>query len=453
MESSADVLDLRRLADLGDRAWVWLLRDVLTLDSLIQVGLLAAAFALGHAVSVLLRGRLDRLRERVVFGRRVLGRLSDLTAPLAALVVVWLSQGILRAQGYASLTPLLGIAAALLSAWVVINLATVVVRNPFAARLIATAAWGIAALDITGLLDPVVGVLDAAALTMGSSRISLLTLVKGAVLAALLVWLASALVTLVEGRMARSSGLSAAAQVLFGKVARFVLLTLAVLLAIQAAGFDLSGLALLTGAVGVGIGFGLQRPVSNLISGVIMLLDGSVKPGDVIELEKENTFGWVSAMGARAVSLVTRDNKEFLVPNEEFITQRAINWSHSAPEVRLEVRFDVAYASNPHRVREVAVEAIGSVRRVLAEPAPVCHLMAFADSGLRFRLRFWINDPTRGVANVTGQVLLTLWDAFQAEGIAFPYPHRQVVVDQPIPVRLAPDTAGEPSGHDKGAGP
>jgi len=441
MES--DVVDLPRLAVLMDQARVWLMRDVLTLDSLAQVVLLVVAYMLGHAVAVLLRGRLKRWRDRLTFGRRLVTRLSELLTPIATLLLVWLTYGVLRTQGYAPLTPLLGVAAALLTAWVVINFATVVVRNPFAARLIALAAWGIAALDITGLLGPTVALLDTAALSLGQSRISLLTLVKGGVLAVLLVWGAAALVTLVEGRLARTTGLSAAAQVLIGKIARFVLVTLAILLAIQAAGFDLTGLALLTGAIGVGIGFGLQRPVSNLISGIIMLLDGSVKPGDVIELERENTFGWVSAMGARAVSLVTRDNKEILVPNEDFITQRAINWSHSAPEVRLEVQFTVAYSSNPHRVRELAVEASRTVGRVLVEPIPVCHLMDFADSGLRFRLRFWINDPTRGVANVTGQVLLAIWDAFQAEGVAFPYPHRQVVVDQHIAVRVERDDAGD----------
>lgn len=439
MESMADVVDLPRLASILDRLTGWVMRDVLSLESLAQVVLIGIAFVGGRAAAYLLCPALDRWASRVTMGRILIERLRDLLTPLVTLIILWLALGLLTAKGHSALTPLLNVAASLLMAWVAINLATTVVRNPFIARLIALAAWTMAALDITGLLAPTTAILDSAALTMGGSRISVLTLVKGAVLAVLLVWLASAGVTVVERRLYHTTGLSPAAQVLIGKVTRFALVTLALLMAIQAAGFDLTGLALLTGAIGVGIGFGLQRPVSNLISGVVMLLDGSIKPGDVIELERENTFGWVSAMGARAVSLVTRDNKEVLVPNEDFITQRAVNWSHSAPEVRLEVQFTVTYAADPHRVREIAVAAAQAADRVLAEPQSVCHLMAFADSGLQFRLRFWINDPTRGVANVTGQVLLKIWDAFQAEGIAFPYPHRQVVVDRPIPVRMAGD--------------
>lgn len=439
---NSEIVDLPRLAGLLDRLQLWLMQDVLTWQSLAQVVLLVAALLIGRAIAHLLRPPLVRWRDRLTVGRLIVGRVSDLLTSIVTLALLWLTLGLLRANEVPALTPLLAVVASLLAAWVAIHLATVLVRNPFAARLIALIAWGMAALNITGLLEPTASVLDSAALTMGDSRISALTLVKGAVLAVLLVWLAATAVTLVERHLSRTTGLSAAAQVLIGKVARFVLVTLAILLAIQAAGFDLTGLALLTGAIGVGIGFGLRAPVSNLISGVVMLLDGSVKPGDVIELE--NTFGWVSQMGARAVSLITRDNKEILIPNEEFITQRAVNWSHSAPEVRLEVLFTVSYDADPHRVRALAVEATQTAARVLSEPPPVCHLMAFADSGLQFRLRFWINDPTRGVANVTGLVLLAIWDAFKAEGIAFPYPHRQVVVGEPLAVRVVGEEGETP---------
>jgi small-conductance mechanosensitive channel len=446
MNSIAEVVDLPRLSVLVDRLVAWLLRDILSWESLIQIVLVAAAFVVARGAARLAHPLLARWRERSVAGRRLIGRLDRLLVPMVAFLVVWLAYHVFRDQGYPALSPLLGGAASLLAAWVAINLATVMVSNPLAGRAITWAAWVLAALDITGLLSPTAGALESVSLSMGESRVSLLTLVKGALLATVLIWAVAAAVTLAERRMARTTDLSPAAQVLIAKVARFVLVTLALLLAIQAAGFDLSGLALLTGAVGVGIGFGLQRPVSNLISGVVMLLDGSVRPGDVIELN--DTFGWVSQMGARAVSLITRDNKEILVPNEEFITQRAINWSHSAPEVRLEVLFAVSYASDPHRVREVAVEAAQTPDRVLSAPAPVCHLMEFADSGLAFRLRFWINDPTRGVANVTGQVLLALWDAFKAEGIEFPFPHRQIVVKDALPVRVERDAGREAPSRD-----
>ena len=131
-------------------------------------------------------------------------------------------------------------------------------------------------------------------------------------------------------------------------------------------------------------------------------------------------------MGARCTSIVTRDGREFLIPNEDFVTQRVINWSYSNDEVRLDVAFGVSYASDPHKVCELAVEAAKSVERVLVSPAPVCHLKAFGDSSLNFLLRFWIRDPVDGITNVSGKVLLALWDVFKREGIEIPYPVRDV---------------------------
>jgi small-conductance mechanosensitive channel len=131
-------------------------------------------------------------------------------------------------------------------------------------------------------------------------------------------------------------------------------------------------------------------------------------------------------MGARYTSVVTRDGREFLIPNEDFVTQRVINWSYSNDEVRIDIEFGVSYAADPHKVREIGVEAAQSVARVLIAPAPVCHLKAFGDSSLNFVVRFWIRDPIDGLTNVRGQVLLALWDALRREGIEIPYPVRDV---------------------------
>jgi len=213
-------------------------------------------------------------------------------------------------------------------------------------------------------------------------------------------------------------------QVLIGKVIRLLLITFAILIALSTVGIDFSALAFFSGAVGVGLGFGLQKIVSNLVSGIILLADKSIKPGDVISVGE--SFGWVDAMGARYTSIVTREGREFLIPNEDFVTQRVINWSYSNDEVRLEVPFGVSYASDPHKVCELATGAARSVARVLISPAPVCHLKAFGESSLDFTLRFWIRDPVDGVTNVRGQVLLALWDTLKREGIEIPYPVRDV---------------------------
>ena len=182
---------------------------------------------------------------------------------------------------------------------------------------------------------------------------------------------------LLDRRVRASADLTPSIQVLIGKLIRLLLITFAILIALSTVGIDFTALAFFSGAVGVGLGFGLQKIVSNLVSGIILLADKSIKPGDVITVG--DSFGWVSSMGARYTSIVTRDGREFLIPNEDFVTQRVINWSFSNDEVRLDVPFGVSYTSDPHQVCELAIEAAKSVARVLVSPAPVCHLKAFGE--------------------------------------------------------------------------
>ena len=213
-------------------------------------------------------------------------------------------------------------------------------------------------------------------------------------------------------------------QVLVIKFLQVLLYGAAFFIGLKAVGFDLTGLAVLSGAIGIGLGFGLQKVVSNLVSGVIILLDKSIKPGDVISLG--DTFGWIDSLGARYVSITTRDGKEYLIPNEDLITGQVVNWSHSNDYVRLDIFFGTAYGDDPHKVRRVAIEAAKSVDRVLNFKPPVCHIVGFGDSSVDYILRFWISDPTGGLTNIRGNVNLALWDAFQAHGVSIPFPQREV---------------------------
>jgi small-conductance mechanosensitive channel len=211
---------------------------------------------------------------------------------------------------------------------------------------------------------------------------------------------------------------------------------IAVVAAMSGLGIDLTAFTVFSGAVGVGVGFGLQKVVSNFISGIIILLDRSIKPGDTISLG--DTFGWIRELRARFVSVVTRDGREYLIPNEDFITREVINWSFSNDLVRLDVPFGVSYESDPHQVSALAIEAAASVPRVETAHKPVCWMTAFGDSSLDFVLRFWIRDPQNGLTNIRGQVLLALWDTFQANGVQIPFPHRELIVRSPVRVESAP---------------
>ena len=213
-------------------------------------------------------------------------------------------------------------------------------------------------------------------------------------------------------------------QVLTAKLAKVVLLTLAVVVALNAVGIDLTAFAVFSGAIGVGVGFGLQKVVSNLISGVILLLDRSIKPGDVIEIA--GTYGWITRLNARFVSVSTRDGIEHLIPNEDLITQRVTNWSYSDDRVRLHVAVGIGYLCDVREAMRLCVEAAKAVKRVLETPAPICLLKAFGDSSIDLELRFWIRDPRNGTANIRSEVMLGIWDSFREHGIEFPYPQRDI---------------------------
>lgn len=413
----------------------WLGEHVLTAAVAWQVIMAGAAWLVATVIGRLLRQPAERLvlrLKRVRPLQRVAWALVKQLRLLVFVILITIAGRAMVMVAPLDYTRILGVLSSLLTAWIIIRVATSILRTRLARRGMAGVVWTIAALDITGLYGPAVQVLDAIAVQAGAIRLSALLVVQATLWLALLLWAATLLVNVVDRRLQTVTDLSPSGRVLIGKLLRFGAIALAVVMALNAVGVDMTALAVFSGALGLGIGIGLQRVVANLLSGVFLLMDRSVKPGDVIEVE--GTFGWVVSMQARFVSLVTRDRKEILIPNEDFITNRVVNWSHSDNLVRLEVPFSVSYEADPHRIRALAVEAAAQPSRVVDKPAPVCHLTAFGDNGLEFILRFWIEDAPSGVANVTGQVLLALWDAFKAEGVDIPFPHRDIKMRDPVRV-------------------
>uniref|UniRef100_UPI00406CB008 mechanosensitive ion channel family protein n=1 Tax=Phaeobacter sp. PT47_59 TaxID=3029979 RepID=UPI00406CB008 len=347
----------------------------------------------------------------------------------------WTLYWVMQEVTWPSRSYLIGIAATLATAWLVIGFLARLVRNHTLRRIFTWSLWIYATLVALNLVDDVAGFLDSVAITFGAMHLSVLAVLKALMLGAVLLTLARIGSNAATKGLKSNSDISPSMQVLIGKGIQLALYGLAVVVSIRAIGFDLTGLAVLSGAVGVGIGFGLQKVVSNLVSGIIILMDRSIKPGDVISLGE--TFGWINALGARYVSVVTRDGREYLIPNEDLITSQVVNWSHSDRYVRLDIHFGTAYGDDPHKVRRVAIDAARSVGRVLATPgkAPVCHIVGFGDSSVDYVLRFWIGDPTSGLTNIRGNVYLALWDAFQTEGISIPFPQREVrVLNEPLSV-------------------
>lgn len=349
---------------------------------------------------------------------------------------IWVVYGVMQQVTWPSRSYIIGIVATLVTAWLVIAMLSRLVQNRTLRRILTWTLWIYATLYALELVDDVERFLDSLAVQVGTLRLSVLTAVKALLLlSALLV--AARLGTQATSRsLTGNDDISPSMRVLVIKAVQVLLYGLAALIGIRALGFDLSGLALLSGAIGVGIGFGLQKVVSNLVSGIIILLDRSIKPGDVISLG--DTFGWIDSLGARYVSVVTRDGREYLIPNEDLITSQVVNWSHTNKFVRLDLKFGTSYGDDPHEVRKVAIEAAKNVARVLTHPTPpVCHIVGFGDSSVDYVLRFWITDPSDGLTNIRGNVFLALWDAFKANGISIPFPQREVRVLGDAPLAAA----------------
>lgn len=257
-----------------------------------------------------------------------------------------------------------------------------------------------------------------------ATRVTVLSIAKGLVVILVLIPFVGWIMRLSEGRIKNSSGLTPALQMLVIKILKSLIVVGSILFGISSMGIDLSALAFMGGAIGLGLGFGFQKVVSNLISGVILLSDRSIKPGDVIEVD--NTYGWINKLSARYVSVITRDGMEHLIPNETLITEKVTNWSFSDDMVRVRVPFGVSYHSDIHKVMELAVEAGKSSPRVIPEKAPVCWLLGYGDSSVDFELRVWIRDPANGLNNLRSSIYVKLWDLFQEHGIEIPFPQRDI---------------------------
>jgi small-conductance mechanosensitive channel len=323
-------------------------------------------------------------------------------------------------------------------AWLVLALLSRAIRSRPLGRFVATLVWSYVALVLLGVADEASLLLDAAGFSIGNFRVSLLLILKVFVFLGALLWVAIVLGNFVDKRLQRAEDLTPSLRVLIGKVLKIALIVTATLVGLSGLGIDLTVFTVFSGAIGVGLGFGLQKVVSNFISGIIILMDRSIKPGDTISLGE--TFGWIRELRARFVSVITRDGREYLIPNEDFITHEVINWSFSDALVRLDVNFGVAYDADPHEVTALAIEAASNCERVYSHKPPVCWMTEFGDSSLNFVLRFWIIDPRDGLTNVRGTVLLALWDTFKEHGIRIPFPHREILMRTPVElVKPQPD--------------
>src|SRR3954453_7036312 len=409
----------------------------------LQLGLILPGAGAAFGIGAVARARVELTSLAMGWPAplRLFMRVLVRGAPTAAFAVLMIAaRGAMLVSTWPSRSYLLEVSAKLAVAWLIIRLVTSVIRNEFFVRVVSFAAWLVAALSIVGQLDPALESLDSYAIVLGGLRLTPLLVIKLVVLLAMALWLANLASKFLEARITQSHDLTPSVQVLLIKMLRLSLMVLAVVIVLSAVGINLSALAIFSGAVGVGIGFGLQKIVANFISGVILLADKSVKPGDLITIG--DSSGKISAMNPRYISVAAGDGREFLIPNEDLITQKVVNWTYTDKNTLVKVLFGTNYDADPRLVCKLAIDTAAAAPRAIKSKQPNCILTEFAEHGMKFSLTFWIADPD-GMDGVKSEVMLALWDGFKREGIKVPYPVRELLVRSgALPVETVVEASG-----------
>jgi len=392
----------------------------------LQLGLILAGAGIAFATGAVIRSRIDMTALAMGWPTplRLFMRVLVSSAPTAVFAAeMTLARVVMLASTWPSRSYLLNVAANLALAWLIIRLITSVIRNSFIVRLVSLLAWLVAALSILGQLGPTIDALDSVSIELGGLRLTPLLLIKLGLLLIVALWLTNIASNFVESRITRSDDLTPSIQVLLVKMTRLALMIFAVAVVLSAVGINLSALAIFSGAAGVGVGFGLQKIVANFISGIILLADKSVKPGDLVTIG--DSTGRISEMKTRYISVAAGDGREFLIPNEDLVTQKVTNWTYTDKNTLVKVNFGASYDADPQLVCKLALEIAATAKRAIKGKPPNCIITEFAEAGVKFSLNFWIADPD-GMDNVKSEVMLSLWEVFKREGIRMPYPVREL---------------------------
>jgi len=415
-----------------------LLLAPIALMQLVALGLaLLGAFAIGKRVHATDPTR--KISDAPGFQNRIAEALFIVTPHIAALVLTAALGGIFHL--WKQEAAILDLATTLIGLLLLIRLGVYIFRVSVGDRApikgwgntISLVIWSILALHTLDWFEPVVEALDSIGIRAGSSKITLWSVLKVIFTVTLFVVVAFWLARWLERRLMALQNVAISMRLGLAKSVQAVLVGLSILLGLNAAGLDLTTFNVIAGAIGIGLGFGLQAIASNFVSGFVLLMDRSIKPGDVISFTgttgtTTEGFGWVQELRGRYIVVRDRDGVETLVPNQHAITNPVINWSYTDPRVRLKLPVRVSYDDDPDVAMTLLLKAAEGHKRILRDPTPVARLIAFGDSGLELELRFWISDPQEGVNNVRSDVNLLIWRLFKENGIKIPVTQQEVSV-------------------------
>ena len=423
----------KQIAAVGDAA-TRLLEPV----NLVQIVIVAGMITLSWSIWRLIRPRFAAVDQAPETWHSRLREAAWVISPYAvALLLLAMAAGLLHALHVQA--HLVDLAVQLTGILLLVRLAVYLLRVSLGTRArikgwgtpISIVIWVFLSLHVMGWGEDVIGVLDSIGINTGKTRISVWSIATLIVTIGLFVLAAVWISRWIEKRLARMQGIAPNMRIGLAKFTQAFLIGLSVLVGLNASGLDMTSLNLLSGAIGIGLGFGLQSIAANFVSGFVLLMDRSIKPGDVISFTgttgtSTEGFGWVQQLRGRYVVVRDRDGVETLVPNQNLITNSVINWSYTDPRVRLKLPVRISYKDDPEVALQILVRSADGHRRVLREPAPVARLMGFGDHGIELELRFWITDPQEGVNNVRSDVNRAIWREFKQSGITIPVAQREV---------------------------
>ncbi len=398
----------------------WLSTNILVKDGIYQLIFFAFAWISASLLNKLILKFFRKYKSNVVHV------ITSFIFPLFFLIITYLGQII--ATYFHWKNPALSVGINFILGWISIKILNLISLDQALKKILKYLVWLIIILNILDLRVKFEEVLDSFKFNIGSIHLSLLSIIKGGLFLIFLIWISKKASDKINTEIQKNSKLDPGAKALISKTINISFITIATLIALNSIGLNLTAFTVFGGAFSVGIGFGLQKSVSNLISGVILLLDKSIEPGDVIEVD--GNYGIIKSMNARYITLSTVIGKEYLIPNENLITSEVINWSFTDNLIRLTVGVGVSYKSDIEKVMEILVQSALSVKRVLPNPKPIPFLKNFGNSSIDMEIHFWIKDPENGVERAKSAVRFEIWRLFKKENIEIPFPQQEVYVKE-----------------------
>jgi len=401
-----------------------IVNEIFTQVGLIQLGILLLVIVISYYLTRLLRKYINIVADKNKKIIPILTHFSSFLLPIFFFIIASIAQFAMQKIGWNYL--IFNIFATYFAVRIINKMLTIIFNDEFWLDPVKYFIWLMAFLNVLNLLDVTIRALDKIGFDYGEMHFSLLLLIKSLLTFLLALWITSKIADLIQHNITKSKRLNASVKILLNKTIKIVLLIIAMLIAMNIIGVKLTALTVLGGAIGVGIGFGLQKIFSNFISGFILLMDKAIKPGDVIEID--DTFGVIQSLSTRYVTLLTIEEKEHLIPNEDLITHKVINWSHSNRMIRLSVDVGVAYNTDIPLAMELITEAAKKLNRVYKFRQPKALIKDFGTSSIDLSITFWIKDPELGIDNIQSEVRLEIWKTFKEHNIQIPFPQSDVYI-------------------------